>query len=81
MSWVDLGDVVMSRRWMRTHEAAEHLNVTSAALVSWRGKKVGPRYSRLGGKLVVYALDDLDQWVVERGIEPSMKTSSTVEAA
>ena len=71
----------MSRRWMRTNEAAEHLNVTSSALISWRGKKVGPRYSRLGGKLVVYALDDLDRWAEARVVEPAMKTSSAMEAA
>ena len=71
----------MSRRWLRTHEAAEHLNVTPAALISWRGKKVGPRYSRLGGKLVVYALDDLDRWVEARAIDSDLKISSDVEAA
>ena len=71
----------MSRHWLRTHEAAEHLRVTPAALVSWRGKKTGPRYSKLGGKLVVYDSADLDRWAEARAVEPAMKESSELEAA
>lgn len=71
----------MSRRWLRTPEAAEHLNVTPAALISWRGKKIGPRYSRLGGKIVVYDVTDLDRWADARAVEPNTKNSSELEAA
>ncbi len=42
-------------------EAAAFLGVKSSTLAAWRHKKKGPRYSKLGSK-VMYDQDDLETW-------------------
>ena len=57
---------------IRTHltppEAAAYLRTTRHVLANWRSRGVGPRYAKLGSK-VLYRLTDLEKYVAERIIE------------
>lgn len=48
-------------RYLRTPEAARFLGLSSRTLEKHRTYGTGPRYSKLGGR-VVYRLDDLQAW-------------------
>ena len=56
-------------RCLRTPEAARFLGLSGRTLEKHRTYGTGPRYSKLGGR-VVYRLDDLQAWV-ERGSKVS----------
>ena len=47
---------------LRTPEAAEYLGLSTSLLEKMRFRGGGPRYAKLG-RLVVYAISDLDSWV------------------
>jgi predicted DNA-binding transcriptional regulator AlpA len=49
-------------RYLRTQEAARFLGLSSRTLEKHRTYGTGPRYSKLGGR-VVYRLEDLQAWV------------------
>ena len=49
-------------RFLRTKEAAEFLSLSARTLEKHRTYGTGPRYRKLGGR-VVYALEDLQEWV------------------
>ncbi|MBG0794225.1 helix-turn-helix domain-containing protein [Methylocystis sp. H62] len=56
-------------RYLRTPEAARFLGLSGRTLEKHRTYGTGPRYSKLGGR-VVYRVDDLQAWV-ERGTKAS----------
>lgn len=56
-------------RYLRTPEAARFLGLSGRTLEKHRTYGTGPRYSKLGGR-VVYRLDDLQTWV-DRGSKQS----------
>lgn len=56
-------------RYLRTPEAARFLGLSGRTLEKHRTYGTGPRYSKLGGR-VVYRVDDLQAWV-ERGSKAS----------
>jgi len=56
-------------RFLRTPEAARFLGLSGRTLEKHRTYGTGPRYSKLGGR-VVYRLNDLQAWV-ERGAKSS----------
>jgi predicted DNA-binding transcriptional regulator AlpA len=56
-------------RYLRTQEAARFLGLSPRTLEKHRTYGTGPRYSKLGGR-VVYSLDDLQEWV-NRGLKTS----------
>ena len=56
-------------RFLRTPEAARFLGLSGRTLEKHRTYGTGPRYSKLGGR-VVYRLDDLQAWVA-RGAKAS----------
>lgn len=56
-------------RYLRTPEAARFLGLSGRTLEKHRTYGTGPRYSKLGGR-VVYRLDDLQAWV-DRGSKQS----------
>jgi predicted DNA-binding transcriptional regulator AlpA len=49
-------------RFLRTPEAARFLGLSGRTLEKHRTYGTGPRYSKIGGR-VVYALADLQAWV------------------
>ena len=48
-------------RFLRTPDAAVHLGLSARTLEKHRCYGTGPRYHKLGGR-VVYAIADLDAW-------------------
>ena len=56
-------------RYLRTPEAARFLGLSGRTLEKHRTYGTGPRYSKIGGR-VVYALTDLQAWV-NRGTKAS----------
>jgi hypothetical protein len=52
-------------QYFTVREAAVYLHVSASFLNQKRGAAGGPRYHKLGRK-VVYASDDLDRWRDER---------------
>ena len=56
-------------RYLRTQEAARILGLSPRTLEQHRTYGTGPRYSKLGGR-VVYSLDDLQEWA-NRGLKTS----------
>ncbi len=56
-------------RSLRTPEAARFLGLSGRTLEKHRTYGTGPRYSKLGGR-VVYRVEDLQAWV-ERGAKAS----------
>lgn len=52
-------------RYLRTKEAATFLSLSPRTLEKHRTYGTGPAYKKLGGR-VVYAIEDLQNWV-ERG--------------
>ena len=49
-------------RYLRTPEAARFLGLSGRTLEKHRTYGTGPRYAKIGGR-VVYQLDDLQKWV------------------
>lgn len=56
-------------RFLRTPEAAQFLGISGRTLEKHRTYGTGPRYCKLGGR-VVYRLEDLQAWV-ELGLKAS----------
>ena len=56
-------------RYLRTPEAARFLGLSGRTLEKHRTYGTGPRYSKLGGR-VVYRIEDLQAWV-DRGTKSS----------
>lgn len=56
-------------RYLRTPEAARFLGLSGRTLEKHRTYGTGPRYSKLGGR-IVYRLEDLQAWV-ELGVKAS----------
>jgi len=48
---------------LRTKKTAEYLGVSQQILASWRVNGEGPPYSKLGKRIIVYKVEDLDAWV------------------
>lgn len=56
-------------RYLRTPEAARLLSLSHRTLEKHRCYGTGPRYSKVGGR-VVYAVADLQAWI-DRGVKAS----------
>ena len=56
-------------RYLRTPEAARFLGLSGRTLEKHRTYGTGPRYSKIGGR-VVYGVEDLQAWV-DRGAKSS----------
>ncbi|MFT9771808.1 helix-turn-helix transcriptional regulator [Brevibacterium casei] len=53
---------------LSTAEAAEHLGVSASTLRFWRhvADGTGPKSFRVGKKLVYYAEEDLEAWLLDQ---------------
>lgn len=56
------------KKKLNTNEAAEYLGIRPNTLEVWRCKHKGPRYAKLGAR-VVYDIDDLNNFFKGRSIE------------
>jgi len=43
-------------------EAARLLKVSKATLATWRARARGPKYRKLGGRMIRYAAEDVLAW-------------------
>lgn len=57
-----------TKQKLNTSEAAEYLGIRPNTLEVWRCKHKGPRYAKLGAR-VVYDIDDLNDFFKGRRIE------------
>lgn len=48
-------------------EVSDLFKVKTCTLARWRCKKVGPRYAKLGSR-VIYDLQDLEDWFASRRV-------------
>jgi predicted DNA-binding transcriptional regulator AlpA len=63
-------------RYLRTPDAARFVGLSIRTLEKHRIYGTGPRYSKLGGR-VLYAVDDLEAWV-QSGVKASTSDPGTV---
>jgi predicted DNA-binding transcriptional regulator AlpA len=63
----------VDRRVLRPPDAATYLGLAAGTLAKMRVRGQGPRFIRLGSRLVGYDLHDLDEWIerVRREREPA----------
>ena len=54
------------KRVMRTREAAHYLSLSEHTLAKHRVNGKGPKFIKLGPKIVGYRLTDLDEWLAQR---------------
>ena len=55
-------EVTLQQMHLRTPQAAEYLGLSSSVMEKMRIRGDGPAYAKLG-RLVVYAVSDLEVWV------------------
>lgn len=51
---------------LNERQLAKRFACTTRCLQKWRGKGVGPRYFRLGGRMIRYNLVDIEKWENEQ---------------
>jgi len=56
----------MTQRYLRTPAAANYLGIGQSTLERKRVEGTGPKFRRLGARIVAYAIDDLDAWAGEQ---------------
>lgn len=56
----------MTQGYLRTADAAKYLGVGKSTLERARIEGTGPKFRRLGAKIVTYAVVDLDAWAGEQ---------------
>lgn len=61
------------RKLLRVAKAAHYCGLSKSVFDRMRLKGEGPRWSRLGARIVVYDQDDLDAWIDE-GKSPPPKS-------
>ena len=57
------GEEPQMKRILRTREAAAYIGLAAATLEKRRVAGEGPRFIRLGGRSIGYAIEDLDEWL------------------
>lgn len=53
-----------SRLWLNTKELAKYLGVSVALLEKWRREGLGPTYSNLGKRLIIYRTKDIAEFIL-----------------
>jgi len=56
----------MSLEVLRTPAAADYIGLSQSTLAKLRMRGDGPVYSKAGPRVVIYAKDDLDAWIIAR---------------
>ena len=55
-------DLPFSPQFLNESSAAKYLGVSAKSLQRWRFERRGPAYSKVGGKIVRYAIADLNKF-------------------
>lgn len=53
-------------KFLTPEDAAKYLTVSLSSLAKWRMSGAGPRYVKVGGRRVAYAISDLDAYAASR---------------
>ena len=61
----------MKRELMRTPEAAKYCSLSASTFEKLRMYEQGPRFRRVGPKIIVYDRADLDAWIDGRAPQDS----------
>lgn len=69
-----------AKECLGTVDVAALLGISPRTLEAWRLRKVGPKYSRLGPRLVRYRRSDLDAWVAENSQRESISSGGVTPA-
>ena len=56
--------------YLNPSKAAEFLGTSVQTLANWRARRQGPKYLKMGARLIRYRQDDLAAWMHTRIIEP-----------
>ena len=67
--------VVAARRLFRTPEAGHYTSLAASTLEKLRITGGGPRFARLG-RVIVYDVRDLDEWIDARKIESTSEADA-----
>lgn len=59
---------MMNKQKLNTEEAAAYLGIRPNTLEVWRCKHKGPRYSKIGTR-VLYDVDDLESFFTARAVD------------
>ena len=59
---------MMNKQKLNTEEAAAYLGIRPNTLEVWRCKHKGPRYSKIGTR-VLYDMDDLEAFFTARAVD------------
>jgi hypothetical protein len=68
-------------KMISTEEAAKMMGRSPATLRSWRCSKIGPPFTRLHPRSVVYAQEDLERYIAERTVTPSVRVTEVNHSA
>jgi predicted site-specific integrase-resolvase len=74
-----LEQATVSTRHLNQRELAERWNISARSLERWRWIGEGPRFLKLGGR-VVYRLDDIERYEAEQ-LRDSPAASAPVQPA
>lgn len=71
--------------YLRTKQAAQYLLTrygigAQRSLAKWRCVGGGPAFHRMGDRLIVYTISDLDAWALGK-MSPRMRSTSDLAAA
>lgn len=58
----------MTRRYLKTPQAAALLGLSSATLEDWRWQRKGPPYIRLSSGCIRYDEDQLTEWMEKHSV-------------
>lgn len=59
----------MTQGYLRTADAAKYLGIGKSTLERARTEGTGPKFRRLGSRIVAYAIGDLDAWASKQVLE------------
>jgi|APGre2960657373_1045057.scaffolds.fasta_scaffold370029_1 hypothetical protein len=67
----------MTNRGMSIPQTMEYLHVSLPTLARWRALRIGPAFSKVGGR-VTYSLEDLERFVKESYITCSIQNKGNI---
>ena len=62
-------DSTSSPQFLNESSAAKYLGVSVKSLQRWRFERRGPAYSKVGGKMVRYSIEDLNQFFEQSRVD------------
>lgn len=65
-----------SNHKLRPPAAADYLGLSASTLAKMRVRGDGPPYSKAGSRIVVYDINDLDQWLDARKVRSTSEEAS-----